>query len=340
MIKLSDVAKRAGVSSMTVSRVINHPDKVSADTILRVRKAMEELQYVSNGPAKSLALGQTRILALLVPDVTNPFFTTVARGAEDVARNAGYRLILCNTDENPEVEWNYLQMSRSRQVDGLIVSVCDDNSAEHLKVLPIDKVPVVLVDRKIPGEPYLDYVVGDNVSASEQLIDYLIARGHTRFGFVFGNPAVSVIRDRMTGVQRSLQSHDLIWRADLCLTHACSRADYRSITEDWIPRHHVTAIFAWNNLTAAHVYHLLVSHGYRVPDDVLVSCFDNPDPLSITNGFIPFVQQPAYEMGRKATIQLLERIAGSGGQGVIHQILVSQLVDRTLAPTTEIAEHR
>lgn len=342
MVKISDVAKRAGVSAMTVSRAINHPDKVSPVTLKRVQEAMAELQYVSNSVAKSLALGRTGILALLVPDVTNPFFTTVARGAEDVAREAGYRLILCNTDENLEVEKEYLQMSRSGQVDGLIVSVCGDDSGRHLATLPLDRVPVVLIDRKIPGEPWLDYIVGDNRAASERLMDYLIAKGHSRFGFIFGNPGVSVVRERMIGVRQSLKRHGLVWHDDLCLTEVNTPDEYRIIVTDWLPNGRVTALFAWNNFAAAQVYRLLINEGYQVPHDVLVSCFDNPDPLHITAGFIPYVSQPAYEMGRRAAVRLLERITGHDNpdKGVIHEVLVSHLIDRTVSPAPLVAEGR
>lgn len=311
---LRDVARRVGVSVMTVSRAINHPETVHPATLRKIRQAIEDLGYVPNRIAKSLVSARTETIALLIPDVTNPFFTRLSRGAEDAARARGYRLILCNTDENPEVERQYLQMLRTAQVDGLIISVCGDTSATALRDLGSLGSRVVLVDRTLPEDLGLDMVTGDDQEAAYRLLRQVIADGHTRIALVLGSLAVSVVRDRYTGARKAIRDAGLDWRPDDVLTGVAPRDEatldpfLRRVLLNNPP---ASAVFAWNNLAAAETYTIVRRLGLQVPDDVVIASFEDPDPFGITPGYFVVAQQHPYELGREAALRLFARLEGS-----------------------------
>ena len=183
MITISDVAERAGVSPVTVSRVINNRGNVREATRIKVEEAIAELGYVPSGAAQSLRSKRTRTLALIVPDIQNAFWTTVARGVEDAAQSRGYSVFLCNTDENAAKQKHYLDAVISQRVDGVIIAP-NDSDASNLAALRRRHVPTVVIDRYIDDWD-VDTVIGDSVSATRELTRHLIGLGHTmhRHGF-------------------------------------------------------------------------------------------------------------------------------------------------------------
>jgi LacI family transcriptional regulator len=150
MTTVRDVAKQAGVAPITVSRVVNGADNVAEDTRQRVQQAIDQLHYVPNTLAKSLRSHQSHTIALIVPDITNPFWTTVARGVEDTSAENDYRTILCNSDEDPAKETNYLNLLVERRVDGVIIAPATPEK-KRLALLKQLLVPCVLIDRRVSG---------------------------------------------------------------------------------------------------------------------------------------------------------------------------------------------
>src|SRR5438067_12528868 len=175
---LREVAARAGVSAITVSRALNNSGYVSPDTRERISVAVADLNYVPNAVASSLRSKRTQLLALLVTDVTNPFWTTVARGVDDAAMDAGYGVILCNTDEDQAKEARYLDLLLRRRIDGLVV-VPTTESTEILQNLKHRLVPFVLVDRLVEGV-IADSVRGDSRGGARQMTLHLLQTGHRR----------------------------------------------------------------------------------------------------------------------------------------------------------------
>jgi LacI family transcriptional regulator len=176
---IRDVAKRAGVATMTVSRVINNSGYVSEATRDKVEAAVEELGYVPNMLGPSLRFNQTNTLALLVTDITNPFWTTIARGAEDAAHSKGYSVILCNSDESPEKQEQYLAMLLKRQIDGILLApAC--SAAEPVELIKKQGVPVVVLDRSVPVSD-VDIIRGDSFGGALQMTKYLLDLGHQQF---------------------------------------------------------------------------------------------------------------------------------------------------------------
>src|SRR4051794_25376149 len=197
-VTIRDVAALAGVSSMTVSRVINESARVSPSTRRRVEDAIAELGYVPSRLARGLIRQRTGTLSLIVPDVANPFFTLIVRGAEDVARRAGYRVILCDTRADLALEREVIEEMIAHRVDGILIGPVGDRSRDHLRRLERFRIPFVLVDRSLPGIE-ADTVVGDSTGGARRLVEHLVGLGHRRIGMVVESEEVSTARDRRRG---------------------------------------------------------------------------------------------------------------------------------------------
>jgi LacI family transcriptional regulator len=213
-VTIQDVAARAGVSAMTVSRVINHQPRVAAATRARVLQAIDELGYVPNALARGLLQGRTRTIALIVSDISNPFFTQIARGVEDVAHRSGYAVILGNSDESTDKERVYINAMLSNRVDGLLIAPAGRESAKTLDLLSRRGTKFVLIDRELEGIG-VDTVVGDSIGGARTLTEHLIQLGHRRIGLVAGPQGVSTARDRLQGYEAALRSHGI--EPDRCL---------------------------------------------------------------------------------------------------------------------------
>jgi len=199
---IRDVARGAGVPPVIVSRVSNNSGPVSEETRQRVESAMEELHYVPNSLARSLRSRRTQTLALVITDVTNLFWTTVARGVEDKAVENGFSMILCNTDEDPEKEQTYLQVLIQKRVDGVIIAPTSRNGTS-LSALSQQSIPFVVIDRRLSGLD-ADIVRGDSIGGAYQLTKYLIELGHRRIGIIAGPERISTAADRLAGYLKAL----------------------------------------------------------------------------------------------------------------------------------------
>ncbi|MES1249022.1 MAG: LacI family DNA-binding transcriptional regulator, partial [Actinomycetota bacterium] len=205
---IRDVAAHAGVSPMTVSRVINDDGRVRWETRRRVQESIASLGYVPNQIARGLSRRKTGALGVIVPDLANPFFTLVLRGIEDVAWRSGHHVILCNTQADLERERGYIEDMLSFQVEGILIAPVGDSSRPHLRLLSRAKVPFVLIDRSIRGFGG-DLVQGDSIGGARQLVEHLIQAGHTRIGMVTESAEVSTARDRVLGYRQALEAAGL-----------------------------------------------------------------------------------------------------------------------------------
>ena len=202
MPNLLDIAKRAGVAPITVSRVINNSGYVSQATRERVEAAVKELGYVPNTIARGLRSKRTHTLALIVTDITNPYFTSMARGVEDVAGASNYTVIYCNTDEFETKEEKYANMLAQRQVDGvLLVPSC--GNAKTIKFLESNDINVVVLDRRISGVRS-DIVCSDSENGANRLVKLLIGLGHKRIAIITGPKDVSTSVDRVTWISTGI----------------------------------------------------------------------------------------------------------------------------------------
>ncbi|HHE71096.1 MAG TPA: LacI family transcriptional regulator, partial [Chloroflexi bacterium] len=209
---IKDVARRAGVAPITASRVINNSGYVSAETRRRVEAAIEELGYVPNRVARSLRSKRTQTLALVLTDITNPFWTTVARGVEDAARMGGFSVILGNTDESEPREYEYVQVLLQKQVDGFLL-VPTRHGARSVALIQRQKVPLVVLDRTV--EANVDTVRSDSIGGARALTHHLISLGHRRIAMLTGPREVSTAVDRALGYRQALEEAGIPVEGDL-----------------------------------------------------------------------------------------------------------------------------
>ncbi|MBC7320565.1 LacI family DNA-binding transcriptional regulator [bacterium] len=309
MATIKDVAERAGVSVMTVSRVINNSRYVSQETREKVERAMKELGYVPNALAHGLITKRTHVLGLIVSDITNPFFTTIARGVEDTAIKNGFNIILCNTDEDVEKEEKYIDLLLRKRVEGIILSPADCNKRDGIERIIMRNVPLVLIDRCIDGLN-LDCVYSDSISGAYELTKYLVSLGHKRIGIIVGPRRISTARDRIEGYKKALQEAGIpIDEALIRWGEKYSREDgYKNTKELLATNSPPTAIFGGNRLITVGILKAIRELGLKIPDDISVVSFDEVEDMSVTNPFLTVVSQDSYKMGVIAVECLLKRI--------------------------------
>jgi len=310
MSTIHDVARRAGVSAMTVSRVINRSGAISRETRERVEAAIAELGYVPNTLARSLRMKATQTLALVVSDITNPFFTTLARGVQDAARAEGFNVIFCNTDESETEQAEQLVALVQKRVDGVLL-VPAASSAEPVAYLKRHKIPVVVLDRRVE-DCLVDSVRCDSELGAYQLTRLLLDLGHRRIAMLSGPATVSTAVDRVAGYRRALTEAGLEVVAGLIFHGAYSPIGGRQMAQAALAcTRRPTAFFAANNFIAIGAYQQLREAGLRVPEDVSMATFDEMPLTTLIEPFFTVVAQPAYEMGQRAMQLLLARLTNT-----------------------------
>jgi LacI family transcriptional regulator len=310
MATVLDVAKRAGVSPMTVSRVVNGSGPVSPKLRARVEKALKETGYVPNTVARNLRTKRTDTIGLVMPDITNPFFTHVVRGMEVAARDAGLYVLLTNTDERPDEEQRVVSMLLQRQVDGML-AIPAGSCADTARMCQEAGVPLVIVDRR-PETSGVDVVRADAEGGAYQLGQLLAGLGHRHTAVLTGPAYVPTAVDRAAGFAKALDEAGLpaptVIHGDFSLEAGhdmCQQVMQNEPTP--------TAIFAANNFLAIGTQHALEELGLRIPEDVALVGLDDLPTEMVTFPFLTVAAQPAEEMGRRAVELLLERIRQPDG---------------------------
>ncbi len=311
MITMADVAKEAGVSVMTVSRVVSGKGYVNDATRKKVLRAMKALNYVPKRMSEDEIREATTTLALIVPDITNPFFTFVARGMEDVARKNGYRVLIANTDENSRKEADYVEMCLSLSVDGVLIAPVGDSSFDNLTALNRANIPFVLVDREVPGVE-ADIVKGNIVSASYDLVTHLVSLGHRRIAVVTGPQTCNTSRERLSGYKQAIADGGLEYDEDLVVESSMTRSvDLRFLDGLLSLTKPPTALFLANLFQYAHVYTAVKDMGLSLPGDLSIVSFGNSDTLVTSDSLATCAIQPTYNFGSLGAQLLLERIEGN-----------------------------
>lgn len=306
---IRDVARRAGVSVATVSRVVNRSNhRVNPQTRRRVQAAVRQLGYQANVIAQSLKQRASRTIALIVPDISNPFYPAIARGIEDAARQRGYAVLLCNTYEELARERAYLQLLRKRWVDGLIFATAGSNTA-HLRALRRERLPVVLVARDVDGED-IDAVLVDNFRGGYDAATHLIRLGHTRIACLAGPSSLRSAAERRRGYVRALAAAGLPAPEALLVEGDFTAAGGRAAMQTLLARGPFTAVVAANDLVAIGAMEALRAAGRRVPEDVAVVGFDDITFASVVSPALTTVAQPKYRMGQLAMERLFDLLRG------------------------------
>jgi LacI family transcriptional regulator len=322
MPNITEVAKLAGVSIATVSNVIRGTKHVSAALEKRVRTAIRDLDYHPNELARSLKVKQTRMLGIVVPDITNPFFPDVIRGAEDTAFKHGYLLVTANTDEQISREKHIVSALRSYRVDGILLASAPGNDVGHIRRVIEAGLPVVCLDRPVSGAK-TDSVLLDNVRGSRECVRHLIDTGHRKIGLITGQLKTENARERKRGYEDALKEAGIAVDQDLVLQGDFrEESGYRLGTRLLRKNQGVTAIFSCNGVMTLGVLRAFEENGIRCPEDIALATFDD---LALDRTFHPYltaVVQPSYEIGARAATILIDRIEGKlNGKPSVERIL-------------------
>jgi len=330
-ITIKDIARIAKVSHTTVSRALNNKPRIHPQTKEKILSIARELNYQPNFFARSLVTKRTKILGLVITTIANPFYSELAQGIETTARSLGYNIILCSTDYELTTEKQYIDMLRSKGVDGIIFTsahIGDPNIIE----LAEEGFPMILVNRRTyhpTVREKVDYVGVDNILGGFLAVEHLIRLGHKRIGIIGGSSESSVGFERLEGGKKALKTYGLEAREDYFLEgdflkESGYQGGKRFLRMDKPP----TAIFATNDYMALGTYQAIVEEGVRIPEEIALVGFNDIEFTSMRGIDLTTVGQKKYEMGALAVKKLVERIKGEGTESSKEVILEPELIIR------------
>jgi LacI family kdg operon repressor len=331
---IADVAKAAGVSKTTISRYLGGDYKsISESTLKRIEEKVAELRYRPNRMARGLRQDRSYSIGIIFADIANPYSTSVLRGVEDVCTRQGYSMIVCNTDNDACKEKNYIAMMQAHRIDGIIIHPTGHNQ-EILKEVAEDHIPVVLIDRNIPGSGF-DYVGTDNFSATSEAMRFFVRQGYQRIGF-FSQP----IRHVSSRFERYQAFVELLKEAGHPSMEDVYEFDYRNQVqfEEQLDRFvgqtagQSRMLFTVNGITQLRLINALQKRGLSIPEDIGIAGFDDSDWAPIVGSGITTIAQPTYEIGQKAMEKILQRIAGDESPEE-HIALPGELIVRGSTPS-------
>ena len=314
-----DVAKEARVSVFTVSAVVNNKNHVSKKLIQRVETAIQKLKYRPNLLARSLAKRRTHTIGIVVPDISNPFFPLVVRGAEDAAQKHGYSILLCNSDDNLAKEEECLELLLAKRVDGILLTKAAGDFSPSLRQLIRDvKVRFVPLMRTYPSLTR-DAVISDDYRGAYEAVSHLARAGHQRIGLLGGPVRVSNGRARWEGFRDALAANGLAYDSELVV-----EGDYR-IDSGYRGGHSLLsrspdAVYAANYLMTVGLLRAAEEMGLRCPEDFGLVSFDDYPWLAVFRPRLTTVELPKYQVGFEAAELLVERIKGEGGHPGVRKL--------------------
>ncbi|KXZ39715.1 transcriptional regulator, LacI family [Alkalithermobacter thermoalcaliphilus JW-YL-7 = DSM 7308] len=326
---IKDIARLAGVSTTTVSKIINNKhDSISKDTTEKVIKIMKDNNYVPSTIARSLVTKKTKTIGLIIPDIVNPFFPELARGAEDKANKEGYNLIICNTDEDIQKEDRYVAMLVEKMVDGIIFTASSQR-VDDFKLLKNANIPIVLVDRDVKGSHISSKITVDNFMGAYEGTKHLIEQGYKKIIFITGSLKNKTSLDRLNGYKKALDEHNIKFSYENVIEGSYkSEWGYNAVNFILKQNKNFDALFCGNDLIAIGAIKALKENDIKIPQDVGVLGFDDIYISRIIDPQLTTIKQPIYEMGYKS-VQTLIDILEKKSKKVKDIVLVPKLVIRS-----------
>ncbi|GAC1312962.1 MAG: LacI family DNA-binding transcriptional regulator [Chloroflexota bacterium] len=324
---VEDIARAAGVSVATVSRVLNSNPKVAQATRRRVLKILDDVGYAPNNLARNLRARALRVFGLVIPDIRNPVYTSLHRGVEDVARGAGFFVLLANTDEQPERQADYLRMLLAERVAGVILVPAAGTQAQPVRALIRANIPVVALDRPLPDLD-VDAVRPDRARGVELAVEHLLAHGHRAIGLVNGPRELASAIERAHAFAAALHAHGLESRSEW---EACGdfreQGGYAAARALLGREDRPTALVVANNLMALGTMRAALGLSLRVPDDVAMIAFDDTEWAPYLAPPLTTVAHPTHAIGRMAA-ELLERRLADPNAAIATVLLPPRLIVR------------
>lgn len=308
-VTIKEVAAYAGVSETTVSHVLSGNRPVAESTQERVRRAVEEVGYRPSTLARSLRSKQSMSVALIIPDLTNPFFTVLARGLADEMDNAGYRVIVCNTDGEPDREQDFIDDALDRRVDGIAMTSYHLATSEVQHVIDLG-VPIVCMGESI-DHPSVDRVLTDGEQGGWEATRHLLARGATKIAMIAGTKTLS--NDRVSGYRSALKSVGIRPSRKLVAYGDWTRDGGHEAMHQLLAdfgNSEIDGVFCANDLMAIGAMDALNELGLSIPDDVALVGFDDIDAAALVRPALTTIANPAYDSGFAAGRMLQQRMLG------------------------------
>ncbi len=311
-INIKDVAKEAGVSTATVSRVINGSPSVRRATIQKVNEAIARTNYVPNASARSLKTNATKTVGLLVSDISNPHFILMSVSIESILNKSGYSVIICNTNDNPEMELTYLQRLVAMNIDGLIINTTG-RIDDYICMLS-QTTPVVLVDRSIQSPTFKgDFVGSNNFDGARSMVSHLLGYGHRRIGFIVSSQKVSTSEERNAGFATEMKNAGIPIDKDYPYLYSVNslfeQGGYDGCRYLMGLETPPTAIAIANNVMAIGAYKYCTEKGINIPDQISIVSYGTIEHAALFKTYPTYVTLSASYMGEKAAAAVLSRIA-------------------------------
>ncbi len=333
-VTIADVAERAGVSKTTVSHALSGKRPVAPETRTRIFQAIKELDFRPNQLARSLRMQQTQLVALVIPDITNPFYPVLARGLQDTLKEHGYSLILCNTDSLLQQEIAFITEVVHRKVDGVALT-SPHNRTEELREFIDGTLPFVTVGFGI-FHPNIDKVTTNDQQTVSHAIHYLLERGHQRIALLGGPQDHLPAQTRLSGYREALECAQLPFREEFVVegdfTLAGGERGMRTLLARFPqPEERPSAVFCANDLIAIGAMFVAREAGLAIPDDIAIIGFDDIEAAALISPPLTTILNPAYEIGKISGQLLLERMQGHYNGPGRHVVITNQFIKRATA---------
>lgn len=322
---IKNIAKLAGVSVATVSRVINNSDNVRPETRDRIREIMKQNNYIPSAIARDLSFQRSEVVAVIVPDLQNPFFYGLIEGITQIADKSGYQVLIFNTNEDANREFRVLQTLRERHVAGILITaagVRDERTESMLAFFQKDGIPVILIDRDLENGDSFDSVMADNEGGAYKAISELVHIGHRRIAIIAGEREYSPVYEREVGYRRALAEANIPIRSEyIAYGDQMVEKSYRCMADLLSLPEPPTAVFCGNNMMLIGAMRYLYGKGIRVGKEIGLIGFDDIELLNDVGIKISVVARSERKMGRKAMELLLAH--REGGKPADHHVLVT-----------------
>ena len=306
---LKEVAQLANVSTATVSNVINNTKHVSEDLKKKVYESMKVLNYKPNEIAKSLKVKQSRLIGILISDISNSFISKVVKGIESTLSEKGYNVLLCSTDSDVEKEKEYLKVLMGKRIDGLIIS--SSGAGNHYDDLLKAKVPLVFLNR-CPEHLPSNMVMTNNIKGAYMATEHLIKHGYKKIAIITGPMQYSTGRDRYIGYKRALEDYAISYHDELVLEGDFTIESGYELTKEIIEsKMKIDAIFISNNSMSLGSYKYIKEQGLKIPQDIALYGFDDPEWADVVDPPLSGITQPAFELGVYAAQKMIDTIQGT-----------------------------
>lgn len=310
-VTINDIAKEAGVSLATVSRVLNNSGYVKDETRNRILEVIERLNYTPSAIARSLSKSETSTVGVIVPDITNPFFGEIIKGISELAEVNNLNIILCDSNDSLEKELKSIKTLKEHRIRGLIISptsVENDENSEYLKTLNSLGIPVVLVDGNLKYSSFSGVFV-DNIKGSYDAVEALINNGHKNIAIITGRMNSKPAKDRLLGYKKALMMNNIEFNElNVHYGDYSQKSGYEFTKKILSQTNRPTAIFACNNMMTLGALEAIFEAGLKIPDDISIISFDRIDVLNIIGLNISHVNGPTRELGRIGMTLLLENL--------------------------------